>query len=39
MFDIDEEFKGDFKLTADAFAKKYIQMTRSRTGSNENYGL
>jgi hypothetical protein len=29
MFDIDEEFKGDFKLTADAFSKKFIQLSKN----------
>lgn len=35
--DIDEEFQGDFKLTADAYAKKYMQIT-SQKNNPANYG-
>lgn len=38
MFDIDEEFRGDFKLTAEAYANR-MMMPRARRENSEHYGM
>jgi hypothetical protein len=39
MFDIDDEFRGDFKFTSEAYAKRCMMMASPRKENSEHYGI